>query len=99
MKINFDGYIYGRKICEIINYLKIYKNKRIIIKNYKKTLFSGKKKNKKLIIYHTGYPGGLKKKKFFNEFVKNKKNFLKSIKGMLPKNSFSKRILKRIIII
>lgn len=97
MILNFKGKIYGRFISSLVFYIQICKEK-IIIKNFYKFKLTGKKKNKKYIIYHSGYPGGLKKKLFYKEYKRNKKVFFNSLKRMLPKVLF-KKIFKRIKLI
>ncbi|MGX7589411.1 uL13 family ribosomal protein [Candidatus Vidania fulgoroideorum] len=99
MKIfNFKNKIYGRILTKISNYIKKNKFKKILIKNFEKIKLSGNKKKKKNIIYHTNFPGGLKKKNFFKEYIKNKNYIFKSLKGMLPKNSLFKKKINKIII-
>ncbi|MGX7577247.1 uL13 family ribosomal protein [Candidatus Vidania fulgoroideorum] len=93
---NFKNKSYGRILSEISKYLIINK-KKIKIINHNQVKFN-KKINKKFICYHSGFPGGLKKKKFIDEYFKNsKKVIINSLKGMLPKNYY-KKIANGIII-
>ncbi|WP_458659126.1 uL13 family ribosomal protein [Candidatus Vidania fulgoroideorum] len=99
--LNIKKKILGRFLSKLVKnifskyYTKLTIN-RINILNYKHFLLSGNKKKNKILYIHTGYPGGLKKINFYNKI--NKKYFLKSLKGMLPKNKIGKIILKKIII-
>ncbi|WP_212113362.1 50S ribosomal protein L13 [Candidatus Shikimatogenerans silvanidophilus] len=69
---------------------------KVIIINSKKIKISGKKKEKKIYIRYTGYPGG-KKIYTFKELIKKNPNKIieNSIKRMLPKNRLGRKIYKK----
>ncbi len=66
---------------------------KVIIINAKHIILGGSKKNNKTYISYSGYPGGKKVKKV-SELIKKRPEFIirKAVLGMLPKNSFKKKI-------
>ncbi|WMY97585.1 MAG: 50S ribosomal protein L13 [Arsenophonus sp.] len=69
----------------------------IIIINAKKIVLTGKKKIKKIYYRHSGYVGGLKKRKFNEVISKNPEYILQhSIKGMLPKGPLGRIIYRKL---
>ncbi len=69
----------------------------VIIINSDKVVLTGNKANKKLRTYHTGYMGGLKQIKY-SQFLKENsdKAVMKAVKGMLPKNSLGRSMIKKL---
>ena len=69
----------------------------VIVINCDKVVLTGKKQEQKYYRYHTGYIGGLKEvqyKKLMNE--KPEFAVYKAVKGMLPKNSLGRDMLKKL---
>ena len=69
----------------------------VIIINTDKAVLTGKKLENKLYRYHTGYIGGLKEisyKKMMEE--KSDLAVYEAVKGMLPKNSLGRVMLKKL---
>ena len=69
----------------------------VIIINTDKAVLTGKKLENKFYRYHTGYIGGLKEisyKKMMEE--KSDLAVYEAVKGMLPKNSLGRVMLKKI---
>ena len=69
----------------------------VIIINTDKTVLTGKKLENKFYRYHTGYIGGLKEisyKKMRAE--KSDLAVYEAVKGMLPKNSLGRAMLKKL---
>ncbi len=69
----------------------------VIIVNTDKTVLTGKKLENKFYRYHTGYIGGLKEisyKKMMAE--KSDLAVYEAVKGMLPKNSLGRQMLKKL---
>ena len=65
--------------------------------NASKIKFSGKKLQQKEYIWHTNYPGGLKRRKVKDVFVLDPAAVLKTaVMGMLPKNKLRSRMIKRL---
>ena len=69
----------------------------VIIINTDKAVLTGKKLENKFYRYHTGYIGGLKEisyKKMMEE--KSDLAVYEAVKGMLPKNSLGRQMLKKL---
>ena len=69
----------------------------VIIINTDKAVLTGKKLENKFYRYHTGYIGGLKEisyKKLIAE--KSDLAVYEAVKGMLPKNSLGRQMLKKL---
>ena len=69
----------------------------VIVLNSDKIVLTGKKYDDKFYRYHTGYIGGLKEisyKKLMAE--KSDVAFFEAIKGMLPKNSLGRSMIKKL---
>lgn len=69
----------------------------VIVINCDKVALTGKKAEKKLYTYYTGYIGGLKQTPY-GEMIAKKSDTLvyETIKGMLPKNSLGRQMLKKL---
>jgi large subunit ribosomal protein L13 len=69
----------------------------VIVVNTDKAVLTGKKLENKFYRYHTGYIGGLKEisyKKMMEE--KSDLAVYEAVKGMLPKNSLGRTMLKKL---
>ena len=69
----------------------------VIVINTNKAVLTGKKLENKFYRYHTGYIGGLKEisyKKMMEE--KSDLAVYEAVKGMLPKNSLGRTMLKKL---
>ena len=69
----------------------------VIVVNCDKVVLTGKKLEKKLYTYHTGYIGGLKQTPY-GEMLAKKSDVvvMEAVKGMLPKNTLGKSMLKKL---
>ena len=69
----------------------------VIVLNTDKVVLTGKKLEKKLYIYYTGYIGGLKQTPY-KEIMAKKSDLAvyEAVKGMLPKNTLGKKMLKKL---
>ena len=68
----------------------------VIVLNSDKIVLTGKKLEKKKMIWHTGYIGGLKEVKYDKLMSENSpKAVEKAVKGMLPKTSLGRKQLTR----
>ncbi len=71
----------------------------VIVVNAEKVTLTGKKTEKKIYRYHTGYPGGLKEVKFSDMRAKNPEKVIElAVKGMLPKNSLGRAMYKKLFV-
>lgn len=69
----------------------------VIVVNSDKVALTGDKANKKLRTYHTGYMGGLKQQTYAHYLEENSdKAVMKAVKGMLPKNSLGRQMIKKL---
>jgi large subunit ribosomal protein L13 len=105
--IDADGLVLGRLASQVAAILR-GKNKptytpnvdtgdHVIILNCDKIVLTGKKLEQKYYRHHTLYPGGLKEiqaKKLISE--KPEEAVYLAVKGMMPKNSLGKNMLKKL---
>lgn len=69
----------------------------VIVINSDKVALTGTKAEKKLNTYYTGYIGGLKQQKYSLFLKENSdKAVAKAVKGMLPKNSLGRQMIKKL---
>jgi large subunit ribosomal protein L13 len=69
----------------------------VIVVNAEKVNFTGKKWNQKTYYRHSGYPGGLKSITAENLLkMKPEEIIRKAVWGMLPKNKWQDRLIKRL---
>ena len=69
----------------------------VIIVNTDKVILTGKKLEKKFYTYHTGYIGGLKQIPYSRMMAeKSDLAVYEAVKGMLPKNSLGRAMLKKL---
>ncbi len=68
----------------------------VIIVNADKVHLSGNKREDKMAYRHSGYPGGLRAVKFGDLIDKDSRKAVeKAVRGMLPKNSLGRQMLKK----
>lgn len=69
----------------------------VIVINTDKVVLTGKKLEKKMYTYHTGYIGGLKQTPYKDMMAKKSDLVVyEAVKGMLPKNSLGKKMLTKL---
>ena len=107
IEINAKGRTLGRLATEISVYL-LGKNKPtyspdklssnfVIITNASEIHVTGSKLDNKEIYSHSGFMGGLKRETLGNALKSNPSKVLrKSVKGMLPKNKLSEKLIHRL---
>ena len=107
IEINAKGRTLGRLATEISVYL-LGKNKPtyspdklssnfVIITNASEIHVTGSKLDNKEIYTHSGFIGGLKRETLGNALKSNPSKVLrKSVKGMLPKNKLSEKLIHRL---
>lgn len=70
------------------------------VSNCAKIKFTGKKLDQKEYIWHTNFPGGLRRKKVSKVFAADPGEVLKhAVWGMLPKNKLRDQMIKRLRIV
>lgn len=105
--VDADGKVVGRLAVEIAKRLKgkhkpvytphVDTGDFVIVVNAKKVALSGRKMEKKMYYRHSGYPGGLTQtaaKKMLGE--KPEELLRHAVKGMLPKNTLGRQMLKKL---
>jgi large subunit ribosomal protein L13 len=105
--IDAQGRILGRLASEIARRLRgkhkpIYTpyvdtGDFVIVVNAEQVSLTGKKLSDKVYYHHSGYPGGLKKT-YTGKLLKDdpEKVLLYAVRGMLPKNSLGRKMLKKL---
>ncbi|GAB2684779.1 50S ribosomal protein L13 [Thalassiella azotivora] len=69
----------------------------VVIVNADKVALTGSKREQKLAYRHSGYPGGLRATSYTELLDKNpEKAVEKAIRGMLPKNSLGRQMLRKL---
>jgi len=105
--VNAEGKVLGRLATELAKILR-GKNKPsftphvdtgdfVIVVNAEKVILTGKKMKDKIYYHHTGYPGGIKEIRAEKLLAKKPTEMLKiAVKGMLPKNSLGRQMLRKL---
>ncbi len=69
----------------------------VVVVNAEKVFVTGKKLDKKVYYWHTGYPGGLKQTTLRELLQKKPEEVIRlAVRGMLPKNKLRDRRMKRL---
>ena len=106
-KVDAKGKVLGRIATEVASIImgknkpnfekNISSSNVVIISNIDKVKISEKKLDKNIIYRFTGYPGGIKRKKWREIYEKNPQElFIKIVKNMISDNKLKKLALKRI---
>jgi len=105
--VDANGKILGRLASKVAHILKgkhkpIYSphldvGDNVVIINAEKIRVTGKKAQQKLYYRHTGYPGGLRTRKY-GELLQSKPEWIleHAIKGMLPHNKLGKQLFRNL---
>lgn len=105
--VDADGLVLGRLATEVARVLR-GKHKPIfaphldtgdfvIIVNADKVVLTANTVDKKLVYRHSGYPGGLKTQRYSDLLgTKPEEAVRKAIRGMLPKNTLGRSMLKKL---
>ena len=105
--VNAEGKVLGRLSVEWVKILK-GKNKPtytphidtgdfVVVVNAGKVTLTGKKMKDKIYYHHTGYPGGIKEMNAEKLLAKKPTEIIRmAVKGMLPKNSLGRQMLRKL---
>ena len=105
--VNAEGKVLGRLSTELVKVLK-GKNKPtytphmdtgdfVVVVNAGKVTLTGKKMKDKIYYHHTGYPGGIKEMNAEKLLAKKPTEMIRmAVKGMLPKNSLGRQMLRKL---
>ncbi|MCX7955711.1 MAG: 50S ribosomal protein L13 [Patescibacteria group bacterium] len=87
----------GKNKINYVSYLDM--GDYVVVINAKNIILTGKKRQSKIYTSYSGYPGGLKIKKV-NDLIDNNPEYIlkKAVSGMLPKNKFRDKRLKRLFV-
>lgn len=105
--IDANGKILGRLATQVAVLLRgkdrsgwlpcLEPKNEVVVFNTDRIKVTGKKMKQKLYIYHTGYPGGLKKEALEKKFNRDSRQVLReAVYGMLPKNRTRDKIIKNL---
>jgi large subunit ribosomal protein L13 len=105
--VNAEGKVLGRLSTELAKILK-GKNKPtytphldtgdfVIVVNAGKITLTGKKMKDKIYYHHTGYPGGIKEMSAEKLLARKPTEMIRmAVRGMLPKNSLGRQMLRKL---
>jgi large subunit ribosomal protein L13 len=105
--VNAEGKVLGRLSTELAKILK-GKNKPtytphvdtgdfVVVVNAGKVTLTGKKLKDKIYYHHTGYPGGIKEINAEKLLAKKPTEMIRmAVKGMLPKTSLGRQMLRKL---
>ena len=105
--VNAEGKVLGRLSAGLARILK-GKNKPtytphldtgdfVIVVNAGKVTLTGKKLKDKIYYHHTGYPGGIRQTTAEKLLAKKPTEVIRiAVKGMLPKNSLGRQMLRKL---
>jgi len=105
--VNAEGKALGRLATELAKILR-GKNKPtytphldtgdfVIVVNAGKVTLTGRKMKDKIYYHHTGYPGGIKEMNAEKLLAKKPTEMIRmAVKGMLPKNSLGRQMLRKL---
>ena len=105
--VNAEGKVLGRMAAELAKVLR-GKNKPIysphvdtgdfvVVINANRISLTGKKMNDKIYYHHSGHPGGLKAVSAEKLLAKKPTELIRlAVKGMLPKNSLGRQMLRKL---
>jgi len=105
--VNAEGKVLGRLSAELAKILR-GKNKPtytpyldtgdfVVVVNAGKVTLTGKKMKDKIYYHHTGYPGGIKEMNAEKLLAKKPTEMIRmAVKGMLPKNSLGRQMLRKL---
>ncbi|HMK74602.1 MAG TPA: 50S ribosomal protein L13 [Thermodesulfobacteriota bacterium] len=105
--VNADGKVLGRLSTEVAKILR-GKNKPtytphvdtgdfVVVVNAGKVTLTGKKMKDKVYYHHTGYPGGIKETNAEKLLARKPTEMIRmAVKGMLPKTSLGRQMLRKL---
>jgi large subunit ribosomal protein L13 len=69
----------------------------VIVVNAREVAITGNKAQQKVYYRHSGYPGGLKERRFFEQMEKDPRRVIeKAVKGMLPSTSLGRELFRHL---
>jgi len=105
--VNAEGKVLGRLASELAKILRgkhkptftphVDTGDFVVVVNAEKVGLTGKKLKDKIYYRHTGYPGGIKEVSAEKLLAKKPTELIRrAVKGMLPKNSLGRQMLRKL---
>lgn len=105
--VDADGIVLGRLASEVANLLRgkhktnytthLDNGDHIVVVNADKVVLSGRKLEQKVYRRHTGYPGGVRERVYGKWMAEQPEEVVrKAVRGMLPKNSLGRALLRKV---
>lgn len=105
--VNAEGKVLGRLAAKLAHTLKgkhkptytphLDTGDFVIVVNASKVSLTGKKMKDKIYYHHTWYPGGIKEIHAEKLLIKKPTEMIRmAVKGMLPKNSLGRQMLRKL---
>ena len=105
--VDADGLVLGRLATEVARILRgkhkpiftphLDTGDHVIVVNAAKVAITAGKAERKVLYRHSGYPGGLKEQTLADLMAKKPEEAVRrAIKGMLPKNSLGRQMLRKL---
>jgi len=105
--VNAEGKVLGRMASELAKILRGRKKPTytphldtgdfVVVVNAEKVVLTGKKMKDKIYYRHTGYPGGIREMRAEKLLAKKPTEMIRiAVKGMLPKNSLGRQMLRKL---
>jgi large subunit ribosomal protein L13 len=105
--VNAEGKILGRLATKLADVLRgktkptytphLDTGDFVVVVNAGKVTLTGKKMKDKIYYHHTGYPGGIKEMSAEKLLAKKPTEMIRmAVKGMLPKNSLGRQVLRKL---
>ncbi len=105
--VDADGLVLGRLATEVARVLRgkhkvtfaphVDMGDHVIVVNAAKVVLTSDKAEKKLAYRHSGYPGGLRSRRYADLLVDRPEDVVrKAVKGMLPKNRLGRSMLSKL---
>ena len=105
--VNAEGKILGRLATKLADLLRgktkptytphLDTGDFVVVVNAEKVTLTGNKMKDKIYYHHTGYPGGIKEMSAEKLLAKKPTEMIRmAVKGMLPKNSLGRQMLRKL---
>src|SRR4030043_2271210 len=105
--VNAEGKILGRLATKLADLLRgktkptytphLDTGDFVVVVNAGKVTLTGKKMKDKIYYHHTGYPGGIKEINAEKLLAKKPTEMIRmAVKGMLPKNSLGRQMIRKL---
>ena len=105
--VNAEGKVLGRMATELANILRGKKKAIytphvdtgdfVVVVNANKVSLTGKKMKDKIYYHHSGHPGGIKAVSAEKLLAKKPTELIRlAVRGMLPKNSLGRQMLRKL---